>query len=54
MKENLLIETIDTITTDDILNAAKNIFNSKPVYSINATQNTLDANKAYFEKLEQA
>ncbi len=51
-KENLILEMIDKITVDDIYNAANNIFNSKPVYSINATQNTLDANKDYFARLE--
>ncbi len=50
-KENQILEIIDTITSDDIYNAANHIFNSKPVYSINATPNTLAANKEYFEKL---
>lgn len=50
-KYNQIMALIDDITADDILNAANYIFNTKPVYSINATQNTLDANKEYFESL---
>lgn len=50
-KDNMLLEMIDKITADDILQAANKIFSTKPIYSINATQNTLDANKEYFEKL---
>lgn len=43
---------IDKITADDIQNVAKNVFGGKPVYSILATQNTLDNNKEYFKSLE--
>lgn len=43
---------IDKITVDDIQNVAKNVFGGKPVYSILATQNTLDNNKEYFKSLE--
>ncbi len=43
---------IDNITADDIQNVAKNVFGGKPVYSILATQNTLDNNKEYFKSLE--
>ncbi len=50
-KANQILEMIDQITADDIYNAANHIFSTKPVYSINATQNTLDANKEYLEKL---
>ena len=41
-----------TITKDDIVNAAKNIFSQKPIYSVRASQATLDANKEFFDKLE--
>ena len=50
-KENLLLEMIDSITADDVYNAANHVFNTKPVYSINATQNTLNANKEFLEQL---
>ncbi len=50
---NKMLEVIDTITTDDIHNAAVNIFNSKPLYSIVATQDTLDYNKEYLKALEE-
>lgn len=43
---------IDKITADDIQNVAKNVFGGKPLYSILATQNTLDNNKEYFKTLE--
>jgi len=49
---NRMYELVDTITKDDIVNAAKNIFSQKPIYSVRASQATLDANKEYFEKLE--
>ena len=47
--ENLIFETIDKITPDDIYNAANYIFKDKPVYSILATENTLDANKEFLK-----
>lgn len=52
-KTNKLFEEIDNITTDDIYNAANYIFSGKPVYSILATQDSLDANKDYLATLEQ-
>ncbi len=48
---NKILETIDTITADDIFNAANYIFKGKPVYSMTATQDTLDANKEYLASL---
>lgn len=50
-KENQYFDMIDNITQEDILNAANYIFSGHPVYSILATQNTLDANKEYLSKL---
>ncbi len=52
--DNKLIETIDTITTDDIYNAANYIFAGKPVYSIVATENTLKHNAEFLDKLSDA
>jgi len=48
---NKKLELIDTITVDDILNTAKNVFKSKPVYSIAATRGSIEANKAFLESL---
>ena len=42
---------IDSITEEDILNTAKNVFKGKPIYSISGTKEALDANKEYLEKL---
>ncbi|MBQ8460400.1 insulinase family protein [bacterium] len=50
---NKRFENIDTITVDDIYNTARNIFNSKPIYSITGTQATLEANKEYLASLSQ-
>ena len=51
--QNELFKVIDTITRDDIQQFAQKVFANPPVYSIVASQDTLDANKEYFEKLEQ-
>jgi zinc protease len=48
---NKRLENIDEITAEDIQNAAKYIFSSKPIYSLTATQATLDANKDYLDSL---
>ncbi len=50
-KINQKFAMIDKITAEDIQNVAQNVFSGKPLYSILATQNTLDANKEYFETL---
>ncbi len=49
---NKIYEQIDSITQDDIQAVAKYIFSHKPVYSLTATQATLDANKDYLESLK--
>lgn len=49
---NEMYNLIDTITKEDIVNASKNIFSQKPVYSIRASQDTLDANREYLDRLE--
>lgn len=48
---NKQFEVIDSITPDDIYNTARYIFKSKPVYSLTATQASLDANKEFLEAL---
>ena len=48
---NKCLESIDTITADDIYNTANNIFNSKPIYSLTGTKATIEANKDYLNKL---
>ena len=50
-RENELLDVIDSITADDIYNAANYIFSGKPIYSIVATENTLKANKEYLDSL---
>lgn len=42
---------IDTITREDIQKAANYVFANKPVYSIVASKNTLEANKEYLNSL---
>lgn len=49
---NKKLEIIDSITPEDILNTAKNVFGSKPIYSIAATKASLDANKEYLDSLK--
>ncbi len=48
---NNQLELIDSITADDIYNTARYIFSNKPVYSITATQASLDANKEFLDSL---
>ncbi len=43
---------IDNITKDDIVNATNKVFNNKPLYSIRASKDTLDANKDFLSGLE--
>ena len=49
--DNKLYETIDDITREDVVNCAQKAFANPPVYSIVASQDTLDANKDYLESL---
>lgn len=49
---NQVLEIIDTITLEDINNCANYIFKNKPIYSILATKDTLDANKDYLKSLD--
>lgn len=48
---NKKFETIDSITAEDILNTAKNIFSQKPIYSIAGTKEAIDANKEFLQNL---
>lgn len=48
---NQQLDMIDKITADDIRNTARYIFKEKPVYSIVATQASLDANKDFLASL---
>ncbi|MDE6138312.1 MAG: insulinase family protein, partial [Candidatus Gastranaerophilales bacterium] len=48
---NKQFEIIDTITPDDIYNTARYIFKSNPIYSLTATQASLDANKEFLDSL---
>lgn len=49
---NKAYKLIDSITAEDIQNTAQYIFNSKPIYSITGTKDTIDANKEFFKSLE--
>ena len=48
---NRYYDILDSITPEDVQAAAKYIFSGKPVYSLTATQATLDANKEYLSTL---
>ena len=52
-QNNLIYDVIDSITKEDIQKAANHIFANKPIYSVRATQDTLDANKDFFNSLEK-
>ena len=49
---NQYFEQIDKITVQDIYNTARNIFSTKPTYSIVATKDSIEANKQYLKSLE--
>ena len=50
--KNKIYEETDKITKQDIVDAAQKIFSKKPIYSIVASQDTLDANKDFLESLK--
>ena len=50
--KNKYYNEIDGITKEDIVAYAQNAFSGNPVYAITATQDTLNANKEYFESLK--
>ena len=49
--KNKLYTLIDGITREDIVGFAERIFKNPPTYSIVASQDTLDANKDFFDSL---
>lgn len=49
--ENRIFDMIDSITREDIDEFSKRVFASKPVYSIVASQDTLDYNKEFLNNL---
>lgn len=51
---NKKLELIDSITAEDILHTAQNVFSSKPIYSITATKPSLDANKEVLDALVES
>jgi predicted Zn-dependent peptidase len=51
--DNRKFEMIDSITREDIDSMAKKVFAGKPVYSIIASQDTLDYNKGFLSGLER-
>ncbi len=50
---NNVMAEIDKITVEDIQRAANYVFSTKPMYSILATENSLNANKEFLKTLEQ-
>ena len=50
--KNQLYALIDGLTKDDVLKFAEKIFKNSPTYSVVASQDTLDANKNFFESLQ--
>lgn len=51
-RANEKYKVIDSITREDIQKAAKYAFANRPMYSIVASKNTLEANKDFFNELE--
>ena len=49
--KNKLYALIDNMTRDDVVDFAERIFKNPPIYSIVASQDTLDANKEFFNSL---
>ena len=49
--KNKLYTLIDGITREDVVCFAERIFQNPPIYSIVASQDTLDANKDFFDSL---
>ena len=50
--DNKAMEIIDSITREDIQNMANKVFKNKPIYSIVATEDTLNSNREYLENLK--
>lgn len=43
---------IDSLTREDIKSIANHVFSTKPIYSVRASQDTINANEEYFKSLE--
>ena len=52
-KQNKIYNEIDNITKEDVINFAAKVFSNKPVYSVVASNDTLEANKEFLEQLKQ-
>ena len=50
--KNKIYTEIDKITKEDVISYAQKIFSNKPVYTITASKNTLDANKEFLDGLK--
>ena len=48
---NQLYSEIDSITKEDVIAFAKNVFNQKPTYAIAASSDTIKNNEEYLKKL---
>ena len=51
--DNIMFNEIDNISRNDLKELANKIFESKPVYSIVASENTLNANKKFLEEINK-
>ena len=51
--KNKVYNEIDKVTKEDITDFAKKVFSEVPVYSITASQDTLNANKEFLESLQK-
>ncbi len=49
---NQLYKEVDNLSKDDIVKTAEKVFSGKPIYSIVATKDTLNANKEFFDNLK--
>ena len=50
--KNKVYEEVDKITKQDVIDMAQKIFSNNPIYAIVASQDTLDANKDFFDSLK--
>jgi predicted Zn-dependent peptidase len=50
---NQIYNAVDSITKEDVQKASQYVFSQKPVYSIRASQDTLNANKEFLQSLEK-
>ena len=50
--KNKVYAEVDKITKQDIINCAHKIFSNNPVYTVVASEDTLNANKEFFESLK--